>query len=121
MNSPRTTERLLTPSEKSRLHCTVLRDAEMSEVDFSEADLRGSRFERVNFSCSDFRRANLVGVSFFDCDLRETDFADAQLGLNSFLGSCLSSALGLSPRQSNYVVACGGNFSTSGPGKHRDR
>jgi uncharacterized protein YjbI with pentapeptide repeats len=103
-------EHVITRQEKSLLQDTVILGAALDRVDFEGADLRGSRFERVYLSGCDFRNANLLGVWFLDCDLMEANFAGAKLGNNSFHGSCLSDAVGLSRPQRNYVVSSGGSF-----------
>ena len=106
----RACERVITQREKSCLQGTVILGAELDRVDFEGADLRGSRFERVYLSGCDFRNANLLGVWFLDCDLRAADFSGASLGNNSFYGSCLSGAAGLTRPQRDYVVSSGGSF-----------
>ncbi len=88
--------------------------ADLDRVDFEGADLRGSRFERVYLSGCDFRNANLLGVWFLDCDLMAANFSGARLGNNSFYGSCLSGAVGLSRPQRDYVVSSGGSFQRGG-------
>jgi uncharacterized protein YjbI with pentapeptide repeats len=103
-------ERVITQQEKSLLQDTVILEAALDRVDFEGADLRGSRFERVYLSGCDFRNANLLGVWFLNCDLMEANFSGAKLGSNSFHGSCLSGAVGLSRPQRNYVVSSGGSF-----------
>src|ERR1039457_5072722 len=107
-------ERVVTQQEKSLLQDTVILGAALDRVDFEGADLRGSRFERVYLSGCDFRNANLLGVWFLDCDLMAADFSGAKLGSNSFHGSCLSGAVGLSRPQRDYVVSSGGSFRLSG-------
>jgi uncharacterized protein YjbI with pentapeptide repeats len=92
----------------------VILGAELDRVDFEGADLRGSRFERVFLSGCDFRNANLLGVWFLDCDLMAANFSGARLGNNSFHGSCLSGAVGLSRPQRDYVVSSGGSFRRGG-------
>ena len=107
-------ERVVTQQEKSLLQDTVILGAALDRVDFEGADLRGSRFERVYLSGCDFRNANLLGVWFLDCDLRAADFSGARLGNNSFYGSCLSGAAGLTRPQRDYVVSSGGSFRGAG-------
>ena len=106
-------EHVITNREKSLLQETVILGATLDRVDFEGADLRGSRFERVYLSGCDFRNANLLGVWFLYCDLMKANFAGAKLGSNSFHGSCLSGAVGLSQPQRNYVVSSGGSFRRS--------
>ena len=106
-------ERVITRGEKSLLRETVILGADLDRVDFEGADLRGSRFERVYLSGCDFRNANLLGVWFLYCDLGQANFEGAHLGSNSFHGSCLSGAVGLSQPQRNYVVSSGGSFRRS--------
>jgi len=107
-------ERVVTQQEKSLLQDTVILGAALDRVDFEGADLRGSRFERVYLSGCDFRNANLLGVWFLDCDLSAADFSGARLGNNSFYGSCLSGAAGLTRPQRDYVVSSGGSFRGAG-------
>ena len=107
-------ERVVTQQKKSLLQDTVILGAALDRVDFEGADLRGSRFERVYLSGCDFRNANLLGVWFLDCDLRAADFSGARLGNNSFYGSCLSGAAGLTRPQRDYVVSSGGSFRGAG-------
>lgn len=107
-------ERVITQQEKSRLQDTVVLGAALDQVDFEGADLRGSRFERVYLSGCDFRNANLLGVWFVDCNLMQADFSGARLGDNSFRGSCLRGAVGLTRQQRDYVVSSGGSFRRSG-------
>jgi len=109
-NPVRRRERVITDGEKARLQETVLLDASLDLVDFEGADLRGSRFERVSLTGCDFRNANLVGVWFLSCDLMKADFSGASLGKNSFFGSCLAGAVGLTHPQRDYVVGSGGSF-----------
>jgi hypothetical protein len=106
------TERILTEVEKRYLQGLTLSKATLTRVDFSRADLRGSKFERVDFSGCDFRNANLLGVWFVQCRLVDADLTDACLGLNTFFHSALAHVRGLSRKQRDYVVACGGAFST---------
>ena len=106
-------EQVITRQEKSLLQKTVILGAALDRVDFEGADFRGSRFERVYLSGSDFRNANLLGVWFLDCDLMQANFSGARLGNNSFHGSCLSGAVGLSQPQRDYVVSSGGSFRRS--------
>ena len=103
-------EHVITNREKSLLQETVILGAALDRVDFEGADLRGSRFERVFLSGCDFRNANLLGVWFLDCELMHANFSGAKLGSNSFHGSCLSGAVGLSQPQRTYVMASGGSF-----------
>jgi uncharacterized protein YjbI with pentapeptide repeats len=103
-------ERVITQQEKSLLQDSVILGAALDRVDFEGADLRGSRFQRVYLSGCDFRNANLLGVWFLDCDLMQADFSGARLGNNSFHGSCLSGAVGLTRHQRDYVVSSGGSF-----------
>jgi len=103
-------EQILTEVEKRSLRGTTLSKTALTRVDFSRADLRGSKFERVDFSGCDFRDANLVGVWFVQCRLVGADLTGARLGLNTFFNSTLAKVRGLSRKQRNYVVACGGTF-----------
>jgi hypothetical protein len=107
------TEQILTEVEKRHLRRLTLSKTALTRVDFSRADLRGSKFERVDFSGCDFRNANLVGVWFVQCRLVDVDLTDAYLGLNTFFHSDLAHVRGLSRKQHDYVVACGGAFSTA--------
>jgi hypothetical protein len=107
------TEQILTEVEKRYLQGLTLSKAALTRVDFSRADLRGSKFEGVDFSGCDFRNANLVGVWFVQCRLVDVDLTDAHLGLNTFFRSALAHVHGLSRKQRDYVVACGGAFSTA--------
>lgn len=113
-------ERILTDGEKRHLRNMLLSDTALTRVDFSRANLRGSRFERVDFSGCDFRNANLVGVWFVQCRMIGVDLTDASLGLNSFFATKLSSVRGLSRKQRDYVVACGGAFATTRRKKNSD-
>jgi uncharacterized protein YjbI with pentapeptide repeats len=107
-------EQVITTNEKASLQETLLRGATLDLVDFEGADLRGSRFEHVCLTGCDFRRANLVGVWFLNCDLTKADFSGASLGNNSFFGSCLAGAVGLSQPQRDYVTSSGGSFRRGG-------
>ena len=82
----------------------------MARVDFSHADLRGSKFDRVELSGCRFRGANLIGVWFVECTMIDVDLTGASLGLNSFFGTNLQGVVGLSCKQRDYVVASGATF-----------
>jgi hypothetical protein len=123
-------QQVVTSREKAQLQETILADAVLDWVDFACADLRGSRFERVCFRGSAFSAANLVRAWFVGCDLTGADFTGARLGNNSFFGSSLAGAIGLTRRQKEYVISRGGSFRRGGlqegpdqrpsnPGRHR--
>lgn len=112
-------EKVLTAREKTQLQNTRLEDAALDRVDFSGADMRGSRFERVRFAGCDFRGANLIRVWFVGCDLSGAKFSDVLLGHNCFFGTRLAGAVGLSGRQRDYVMSLGGSFRRNGRvGRH---
>ena len=110
VRSPGCREKVVTAREKGELQETILADAVLDCVDFACADLRGSRFERVCFRSTHFRAANLVRARFVGCDLTGADFTGARLGNNSFFGSSLAGAIGMTRRQKEYVVSRGGSF-----------
>ncbi|HJX62469.1 MAG TPA: pentapeptide repeat-containing protein [Polyangia bacterium] len=107
---PRGRQKVLTAREKAQLQETILADATLDCVDFARADLRDSRFERVCFRGSAFCAANLVRAWFVGCDLTGADFTGARLGNNSFFGSSLAGATGMTQRQKEYVISRGGSF-----------
>ena len=79
------------------------------------ADLRGARFRSVSLRGADLRGAELRGAEFIDCDLREAQLDGVQLGLNSFQGSRLQGATGLSDLQRQYVASKGGDLASPKP------
>lgn len=103
-------QRVVTAREKTQLQETILADAVLDGVDLARADLRGSRFERVCFRGSAFCAANLLRTWFVGCDLTGVDFTGARLGNNSFFGSSLAGAIGMTRRQKEYVISRGGSF-----------
>ncbi len=58
--------------------------AEMSQVDFTRADLRGSQFSECNLNQSVFDRANLQGSFFTDSDLTKTSMSESNLQNSRF-------------------------------------
>lgn len=66
------------------LRGVVFRFALLSDVDFSEADLRNARFEHSSLHGSGFRDARLEGAAFIGCNLSRCDFTGADAELASF-------------------------------------
>ena len=111
--------RVFTDREKQALANHVFVDLSLDLVDLRSADLRGARFKSVSLRAADLRNADLRGAEFLECDMREADLRDVQLGLNSFEGSRLHGATGLSAEQRQYVVGKGGDFVVAGPPSSR--
>jgi uncharacterized protein YjbI with pentapeptide repeats len=107
---PRRPEHILTRLEKATLRELRVSNSSLDWVDFADADLGGSRFENVSLVGCDFGHADLRRVHFVRCDLRSASFSGAIFGDNSFSGSCLRGAVGLSGARRDYVRRCGGSF-----------
>lgn len=101
---------VLTTSEKQRLVSRSFRDWDLDHVDFSGADLRGTRFVNMSLQGCDFSKADLRGADFVGCDLRRANFEEAIFGHNRFENSYLINATGVSERPRGYITAKGGSF-----------
>jgi uncharacterized protein YjbI with pentapeptide repeats len=101
---------VFTRGEKAELYRHVFCVAELDEVDFSGADLRGARFERCSLRGAIFSGSLLIGVEFLGCDLRCADFSGAVLAKNRFDGSWLIGVAGLSPTALEQARNSGGLF-----------
>jgi len=101
---------VLTTSEKRHLIARSFRDCELKHVDFSGADLRGTRFVNMSLEGCDFSKADLRCADFIECDLRRANFEHAVFGYNRFEKSCLINATGISKRLRGYITAKGGSF-----------
>jgi uncharacterized protein YjbI with pentapeptide repeats len=99
---------IFTPEEKRLLHAQIFRDCEFNRIDFSNADLRESRFLNVALTGCDFSSADLRGTSFIACDLHGANFTGVVLGRTRFDACWLIGALGLSSSMSDYVRENGG-------------
>jgi len=111
--SPRCGDRLLsvfTTSEKQHLVAQSYRDWELNHVDFSGADLRGTRFVNMSLQGCDFSKADLRCADFIRCDLRRANFDNAIFGYNRFEKSCLIDATGIPKRLRSDITAEGGCF-----------
>jgi len=62
---------------------------EISEKNFSNANLTGANLSALNLEGVDFTGANLVGVDFSNANLTGANFANAQLFDAIFSGACL--------------------------------
>ena len=80
-------------------------DIEISEGDFSRANLENANFTNVDFSGSTFQESNLTNVNFTDCDLTSVDFSRAVLTECNFSGAILNGA------GFNYATVSYCNFS----------
>lgn len=101
---------VFTTGEKQHLAARSFRDWELNHVDFSGADLRGTRFVNMSLQGCDFSKADLRGGDFIACDLRRANFENAIFGHNRFAKSCLIDATGISERLRAYLTAKGGSF-----------
>jgi len=101
---------VLTTIEKQDLVAQSFRDLELNHVDFSGADLRGTRFVNMSLQGCDFSKADLRCADFIECDLRRANFENATFGYNRFEKSCLINATGISKRLRDYITAKGGAF-----------
>jgi uncharacterized protein YjbI with pentapeptide repeats len=59
----------------------------LSDLDFSEANLRDASFLRCNLKCTDFRGADLLGAIFRGSSLEATDFGNTDLSGIDFTGA----------------------------------
>ncbi len=105
-----TLERIFTEKEKSGLRLRVFKNLNLDCVDFRGAKLSVCKFEDVSLAGSDFTGADLRGAAFLRCDLRRVRFANALFANNRFDGSWLTAAVGLTPRQREYIEKRGGRF-----------
>jgi uncharacterized protein YjbI with pentapeptide repeats len=64
-----------------------LRDADLTEMDFSRSDLWGVDFRRLNLRGCDFSYANLLGSDLRNADVRECDFTGVYLGHTHLAGA----------------------------------
>ncbi len=101
---------IFTYREKQQLAGLCVRCFQMNRIDFAHANLRGARFEEVSLYACDFSGADLRGAQFVRCDLRAARFKDAFFACNTFAGSWLIGATGLSPRLRRYIRQRGGHF-----------
>ena len=101
---------VFTTSEKQRLVARSFRGWDLDHVDFSGADLRGTRFVNMSLQGCDFSKADLRGAAFIGCDLRRANFEKAIFGYNRFEKSCLINATGISEPLRGYITAQGGSF-----------
>jgi uncharacterized protein YjbI with pentapeptide repeats len=111
--SSRRAERLVsvfTSSEKQRLVARSFRGWDLQHVDFSGADLRGTKFVNMSLQGCDFSKTDLRGAAFIACDLRRANFDNAIFGYNRFEKTCLINATGISEPLRGYIAANGGSF-----------
>jgi len=99
-----------TPLEKRHLSGEIFRGSNLDWLDFSGADLQGARFEGASLCGCDFSGADLTGTVFWDCDLRWARFDHTIFGNNSFRGSWLNGAEGITRFLSEYIRTRGGHF-----------
>ena len=99
---------IFTPEEKRLLRAQIFSDCEFNRIDFSNADLRETRFLNASLTGCDFSGADLRGTSFIACDLCGANFAGVVLGRTRFDACWLIGALGLSSSMSEYVRTNGG-------------
>ena len=86
---------VFTSSEKRHLVAQSFCNLELNHVDFSGADLRGTRFVNTSLQGCDFSKADLRDADFIECDLRRANFENAIFGYNRFEKSCLINATGI--------------------------
>ena len=73
----------------SELKCSA---ADLSEIDFSGANIQGAIFDNVDLTSSSFADSTLTEVKFLGCDLTSVDFNRANLVECSFNESVLNGA-----------------------------
>ena len=98
------------PAKSNIWFAQSYRDWELNHVDFSGADLRGTRFVNMSLHGCDFSKADLRCADFIRCDLRRANFDNAIFGYNRFEKSCLIDATGISKRLRSDITAEGGSF-----------
>ena len=63
---------------------------DLSEMDFSGANIEGAVFDNIDLTSSSFADSHLVDVKFLGCDLTSVDFNRANLAECSFSESILN-------------------------------
>jgi uncharacterized protein YjbI with pentapeptide repeats len=101
---------VFTSLEKQYLCGELFPGSNLDGVDFSGADLRRARFKGASLCGCDFSGADLRETVFWDCDLRSARFDCAIFGDNSFKGSCLNGAEGITRSLFEYIRENGGHF-----------
>jgi len=101
---------VFTPAEKRYLFDEIFHGSKLDWLDFSKADLQGTRFEGASLCGCNFSGANLRGTVFWDCDLRWPRFDRCVFGDNSFRRSWLTGVAGITVSLFEYIRARGGHF-----------
>jgi uncharacterized protein YjbI with pentapeptide repeats len=69
-----------------------LHGADLSSINFSWLDLRGTKINKCNLTSAEFANAQLYGTELRECDLSYTNFSSAKLTGANLSGSNLNSA-----------------------------
>jgi uncharacterized protein YjbI with pentapeptide repeats len=96
-------KRVFSAGEKIELRQSRGRCMDFDGVDFSGADLRGCRFERVSLRGANLARADLRGARFVTCDFSRARVDGVVLGGTRFVGCNLAGVAGLDARQIQYL------------------
>ena len=88
--TPEAVRTLMSQKQSDGLRNMHIHNMDISHGEYSENDLRGSRFERVCFNNSKMKACLLHESIFQECDLSQTDLSSSHIWCGNFSGCDLS-------------------------------